>query len=385
MKCYLDYGATSAIRPDAVVEAVASFLRDCGATVGRGGYGPSVEAGRIAHRCRRSLMGLLGVSGDPGRIAFLPNATFAINTALWGILGEGDVVVVSQYDHNAVLRPVHQLARRRGVEVRMLSGCPSGEVDLAELEQIAAGAQMVVVNAVSNVLGTLLPVPEMARVAHEAGALVLVDAAQSAGHLPLEYERDGADLVAFTGHKGLLGPQGIGGIWVREGVEVTPLVAGGTGSASEDREMPVWMPDRLEAGTTNAPGIAGLLAGCQYLEETGVAEIRRQERHLKQILWDGLDALAGVTVVSPRSPEGVGIVTITVDGTDAGEFASRLDAEWGVMVRAGLHCAPEAHRILGTLETGAIRLSVGWASTEEDVGRAVDAVSQLLEHGVAPV
>lgn len=377
MKCYLDYGATSAIRPDSVAEAVASFLRECGATVGRGGYGPSVEAGRIAHRCRRSLMGLLGVSGDPGRIAFLPNATYAINTALWGTLGEGDAVVISQYDHNAVLRPAHQLARQRGVEVRMLSGVPSGEVDLDELKRLADGAQVVVVNAVSNVLGTTMPVPEMVRVAHEAGALVLVDAAQSVGHLPLQYEQDGVDIVAFTGHKGLLGPQGIGGIWVREGVDVAPLVAGGTGSASEEREMPLWMPDRLEAGTTNGPGIAGLLAGCRYLEETGVSEIRRHEQSLKQQLWEGLDALRGITVVSPRAPDGVGIVTFTVDGQDQGEFASRLDAEWGVMVRSGLHCAPEAHRILGTLETGAIRLSVGWASTDEHVGRAVEAVYQL--------
>lgn len=378
MKCYLDYGATSAIRPDSVAEAVASFLRDCGATVGRGGYGPSVEAGRIAHRCRRSLMGLLGVSGDPGRIAFLPNATYAINTALYGTLGEGDAVVISQYDHNAVLRPAHQLARQRGVEVRMLSGVPSGEVDLDELKRLADGAHLVVVNAVSNVLGTTMPVPEMVRVAHEAGALVLVDAAQSVGHLPLQYEQDGVDIVAFTGHKGLLGPQGIGGIWVREGVDVAPLVAGGTGSASEDREMPLWMPDRLEAGTTNGPGIAGLLAGCRYLEETGVSEIRRHERNLKQQLWEGLDALSGVTVVSPRAPDGVGIVTFTVDGQDQGEFASRLEAEWGVMVRSGLHCAPEAHRILGTLETGAIRTSVGWASTDEHVDRAVEAVSQLI-------
>ncbi len=378
MKCYLDYGATSAIRPDSVAEAVASFLRDCGATVGRGGYGPSVEAGRIAHSCRRSLMGLLGVSGDPGRIAFLPNATYAINTALYGTLGEGDAVVISQYDHNAVLRPAHQLARQRRVEVRMLSGVPSGEVDLDELKRLADGAHLVVVNAVSNVLGTTMPVPEMARVAHEAGALVLVDAAQSVGHLPLQYEQDGVDIVAFTGHKGLLGPQGIGGIWVREGVDVAPLVAGGTGSASEEREMPLWMPDRLEAGTTNGPGIAGLLAGCRYLEETGVSEIRRHERNLKQQVWEGLDALSGVTVVSPRAPDGVGIVTFTVDGQDQGDFASRLDAEWGVMVRSGLHCAPEAHRILGTLETGAIRISVGWASTDEHVDRAVEAVSQLI-------
>lgn len=385
MKCYLDYGATSAIRPACVTEAVADFLRDCGATVGRGGYGPAVDAGRIAHRCRRSLMGILGVSGDPGRIAFLPNATYAINAALWGTLEAGDVVVVSQYDHNAVLRPVHQLAQQLGVEVRMLSGCSSGGVDLDELMLIAAGAQMIVVNAVSNVLGTALPVREMAGIAHEHGALVLVDAAQSLGHMPVHYEDDGADIVAFTGHKGLLGPQGIGGIWVRDGVEVRPHLAGGTGSESEEREMPRWMPDSLEAGTTNGPGIAGLLAGCLYLEETGVDQIRSHERTLKLDLWDGLDALRGVSVLSPRSPDGVGIVTVTVDGMDAGSFASRLDSEWGVMVRAGLHCAPEAHRVLGTLETGAIRFSLGWASTADDVQLAVDAVSQVVGEGVAAV
>lgn len=384
MSHYLDYAATSAVRPASVCDAVTDFLASCGATPGRGGHAASVQAGRIAFRCRRALMKVMGLPGDPGRLAFMQNATHALNTALWGTLRRGDAVVVSAYDHNAVLRPVHVLARERGIEVRMLAGAPDGSVDLEDAERLLEGARLLVVNAASNVLGTRLPLAELAARAHANGALVLVDAAQSAGHVSDSHADAGADMVAFTGHKGLLGPQGTGGLWVREGVEVEPLLTGGTGGDSNRRDMPEAMPDRLEAGTGNAPGLAGLLAGCEYLLEAGVDTLHRREAALKLRLRDGLAAIPGVRVLSPAAPDGVALVTLVSEHADPATLATRLDREHGVMTRAGLHCAPEAHRILGTSETGALRFSLGWASTEEDVDRALEALDAIAGPAAVP-
>ena len=378
MRHYLDYAATSAVRPPEVVAAVTQFLTDNGCTPGRGGHTCAMEAGRVAFRCRRALARVLGAKGDPGQIAFMQNATHAMNTALWGLLGEGDAVVISQYDHNAVLRPAHHLHKTRGVEVRMLSGDPSGAVDMEEAARLFDGARVVVLNAASNVLGTALPVAELAALAREAGAWVVADGAQSAGHLLLDLPAAGVDVIAFTGHKGLLGPQGTGGLWVREGVDVDPLICGGTGGDSRRREMPPTMPDHLEAGTGNAPGIAGLLAGCDFVLGRGVEAIHRHEMGLKASLRAGLETVSGLRILSPAGPDGVAVVTVAADSVDAATLADRLDRDHGVLTRAGLHCAPEVHRILGTDETGAVRFSLGWASTEEDVRAAVSGVEQVL-------
>jgi len=320
---------------------------------------------------------MLGLPGDPGRIAFMLNATHALNTALFGTLCQGDVVVISQYDHNAVLRPVHQLAVTRGVEVRMLSGNPEGTVDLDQAEQLLVGAKVLVVNAASNVLGTVLPLADLAERAHAAGAVVLLDAAQSAGHLVESPADAGADMVALTGHKGLLGPQGTGALWVREGLDITPLCSGGTGGDSSRREMPELFPDRLEAGTQNAPGIAGLAAGIDFVVSEGADVIHRRTQRLKAQLRSGLQRIPGIEVVSPSAPDGVAVVTVRSTTVDPPTLAGRLDREWGVMVRHGLHCAPEAHRVLGTFDTGAVRYSLGWASTEEDVERALEGTEAV--------
>lgn len=377
MTHYLDYAATSAIRPPEVTQAVADFLTDCGASPGRGGHDLALDSARMAFRCRRALTRVLGVTGDPGRIAFMFNATHALNTAMWGTVGEGDVIVNTVFDHNASLRPAHQLSKARGVEVRMIPGDASGDLDMDAAERMLDGARLLVINAVSNVLGSALPVRDLTRLAHDAGALVLVDAAQSAGHLTVSYGDDGVDMVAFTGHKALLAPPGTGGLWVREGLEVAPFLTGGTGGDSAQREMPHEMPDSLEAGTSNSAGVAGLLAGCKYLFEHGIDEIHEREMVLKAALFDALSATPGVRVVSPRAPEGVAIVTVTVDGTDASMVAERLNTEFGVMARHGLHCAPEAHRVLGTMAGGAVRLSIGWATTEDDVARAVEGLEEI--------
>lgn len=356
---------------------MSDYMQGCGASPGRGGHRLAVDASRTAFKCRMALAKLLGIPGDPGQIAFMFNATHAINTALLGTLERGDVVVISQYDHNAVLRPCHHLAAERDIEVRVLSGNPEGTIDYEEAKQKFDGAKLVVLNAASNVLGTTLDVKKLTELAHAAGALVLVDAAQSAGHMHIDVAADGIDMLAMTGHKGLLGPQGTGALWVRESIDVAPLIRGGTGGDSMVREMPGVYPDHLEAGTHNAPGIAGLLAGIEWIKSQTVEALHQHGKELKLRLRRGLETIPGVHVLSPEAPDGVALVTITADSIDVPTLAQRLDREHGVLTRPGLHCAPEAHRLLGTQDTGAVRFSLGWANTTEDVDRAIDAVAQV--------
>jgi cysteine desulfurase/selenocysteine lyase len=375
---YLDYAATAAVRPSAVAEAMVDYLTRIGATPGRAGHARALDAGRVALRCRRALAELLNLPGDPGRLVFQLNATHALNTALLGVLRPGDRVVRTRYDHNAVRRPLAALA---GVEEVVLSGRPDGGIDLDELDHLLTGgrhpARLLVFPHASNVLGALLPAAEMAARARAAGALVLLDAAQTVGHVPVDVQRLGVDLVAFAGHKGLLGPQGTGALWVREGVEVAPLLRGGTGADSLAPNMPDAYPDHLEAGTQNGPGIAGLLAGVQWLVERGVGGLHRRACDLKAELHRRLSTIPGVRVHSPPAPDGLGILTLTSERYPAAELARRLEREHQILSRAGLHCAPEAHAVLGTLNTGAVRLSLGWATTRSDVERAAHALARL--------
>lgn len=371
---YMDHAATTARRPVQVVEAVTRYLGGFGATPGRGGYAPALEAGRTVLRARRAVAHVLGLDGDPGRVTFGANATQGLNTAIQGTLRPGDVLVVTAMDHNGVLRPA-ALMERRGVEVRLVPGRPDGSLDMDAWRAAIRGARMVSLNAVSNVLGTRLPVEELAAEARAAGALVLVDAAQCAGHVPVDL--GGADLVAFTGHKGMLGPQGTGGLWVRPGVEVEALMPGGTGGNSMERTMPEAYPDHLEAGTMNGPGLAGLAAGCQVVLDAGIEALHRHEMELKTRLRSGLLEIPAVTVHSPPGADGTGIVTLTHAAHDPATLARILEKEFGVLARSGLHCAPEAHRLLGTTETGALRLSVGWGSTTAEVDSALDAMASV--------
>ena len=375
---YLDFAATSAVRPPEVVRAVTHYLEHIGATPGRGAHRLAVEAGRVALRCRQRIAELLGIEGDVGRIAFMANATYALNTALWGCVRRKERIVVTAFDHNATLRPAAALAHERDVEVVLVPVSAEGAFDEAELLRALDGARVLCINAASNVLGTVLDVSRLAHLARSAGALTVVDVAQLAGHVPFRVSDWNVDMVAFTGHKGMLGPQGIGGLWVRPGVDLVPLLRGGTGGDSRLREMPAVLPDQLEAGTVNAPGIAGLDAGVEYVLRHGVAQIHERLDGLKRNLWVGLSEMADVRVHSPLTAWGIPIVTITSRTIDAATLAARLDREFGVLVRAGLHCAPEAHRVMGTIDTGAVRFSLGWCSTAEDVECALQGVRAIV-------
>jgi len=378
---YFDYAASAGPRPPEVVDAVAAYLRDCGAVPGRGTHRWAIEVGRLVLRVRQRLAELLRAPGDPGRITFHANATAALNVALRSLVRPGDRVVRTDLDHNAVRRPLERWARHRRLEVRRLPVARDGSVDLTAAERLLAGARLLVLPHVSNVLGVALPVRALAERARAAGAFVLLDAAQSVGHIDVDVTALGVDAVAFSGHKGLLGPPGVGVLWLREGVPARPLVRGGTGADSWRVAMPACLPDRLEAGTLNAAGLVGLDAALSWHAQHAPAT-RARVHALAVQLFNALEALPGVHVLSPPpSVHGAPIVTIALPGRSSESVARALDREFGVLVRAGLHCAPETHALLGTLRTGAVRFSLGWRTTPLEVTRAVAAVAAIAMRG----
>jgi len=377
---YFDNAATSFPKPPQVVEAINHFLLHVGANPGRSGHRLAVEAGRIVYEAREVIAQLFNIQ-DPLRIVFGHNVTEALNLALQGLLHTGDHVITSSMEHNSVMRPLRAL-ERRGVELTVIPCSPEGFLNPAEVEKaIRFSTRLIVLNHASNVTGTLLPIREVGRIARKYGLLLLVDAAQTAGAYPIDVEADFVDLLAFTGHKSLFGPMGTGGLYIGPRVpldEFEPLKRGGTGSRSEYEEQPDFLPDKFESGTPNAAGLAGLAAGVRFVLETGVDEIRRHEMELTQRLLDGLSSIEGITVYGPKDPaRQTATVSFNITGLEPSEVALRLDEEFGVMCRPGLHCAPSAHRTIGTFPGGTVRFSLGYFNTAEEVDKAVEAVRAI--------
>ncbi|MGC8873965.1 MAG: aminotransferase class V-fold PLP-dependent enzyme [Chloroflexia bacterium] len=377
---YLDQAATSWPKPPQVVEAMASFLRDIGANPGRSGHRMSVEAGRVVYRARQAIAELFHVR-DPLRVVLTPGATFALNLALQGLLHPGDHVVVGPMQHNSVMRPLRAL-EDSGVRLTVLPASPQGELDPALVaEAIRPETVLVVLNHASNVCGTLQPVAQVGQIVRAAGRLLLVDAAQTAGAVPIAMEEMGIDLLAFAGHKGLLGPTGTGGLVIGERVpldRLRPLTYGGTGSRSEEERQPAFLPDKFEAGTQNAVGLAGLEAAVRYLQHEGVEPIRAREEALTALLLEGLQGIPGVVVYGTgRAEKQVAVVSFNIVGRTCSEVAELLDEAYGIACRPGLHCAPAAHRALGTFPEGTVRFSLGPFHTPGDVESAVEAVAEV--------
>jgi cysteine desulfurase family protein len=370
---YLDNSATSCPKPPSVVEAVRRALTDVCASPGRGAYDTALEAGRIMLRARRTVATLFGVK-EEARVIFTLNATLALNLALKGMLTDGGHIVTSSLEHNAVVRPLAALARS-GVEVTRVGCAADGTTDPADvLAALRPDTKLVVLTHASNVLGTILPVEEVGPALRERGVPFLVDAAQTAGARPIDVEAACIDLLAVPGHKGLLGPQGVGVLYVGPNVDPHPLLEGGTGSDSESADPPRLLPDRYEPGTPNLPGVAGLLAGVSDVLAEGVQTIGARERGLADRLKVGLAEVPGVRVYGP--PPGVPaapVVSVAFEKLPSAEAAFVLDRAYGIAVRAGLHCCPEAHRVVGTLKEGLVRLSFGHANTEADVDAALEA------------
>jgi len=365
---YLDNAATTWPKPESVYRAVDRFAREVGGNPGRSGHRRSLDAGRELLRCREALARLLGV-GDPSRIVFTRNATEALNIALAGLITPGSHVLISSLEHNSVWRPVHRLCRERGASYDLIPCERDGRLDLvAAADLIRPETRLLAVTHASNVLGALLPIADLAALAHRAGVLLLVDAAQTAGRYPLNPEADGFDLVAFSGHKELFGPTGTGALYVREGLELPPLIVGGTGSDSLSPEQPGFLPDRLESGTSNVWGIAGLRAGVEFVLATGIPAIREHEEELYMKLIDGLRSLGCVELYGPeRWEERIGVISFNLEGFSSGDVATYLDEVHGICVRAGLHCSPLAHRSAGTVESGTVRVGLSFFNSEEDI------------------
>ena len=393
---YLDNAATSCPKPKEVVAAVSQALSDVCANPSRGAYELSLLASRNLLQTRRAIARLFNIA-DESRVIFTLNATHALNLAVKGLLAKADGrrdsaphVITSSLEHNALARPLAAL-ERRGIAVTRVPCASDGTTDPDDvLAAVLPSTALVAMTHASNVLGTVLPVAEVGRRLRERGIPLLVDSAQTAGTFPIDVEVMGVSLLAISGHKGLLGPQGVGALYIAPHLELETLVEGGTGSHSESLEQPTVCPDRFEPGTPNSPGIAGLGAGISVVNKLGVAALGAREDSLAQRLRAALADVPGIRLYGPAAahsevavqvsdsgPAVAPIVSLAIEDLASGQVARILDKEFDIAVRAGLHCAPEAHRVAGTLDTGLVRLSVGYATTEAEVDAAAEALTEI--------
>lgn len=377
---YLDHAATSMPKPLEVGQAMVEALNLGNA--GRGAHGPALAGLRTAYQVRCRVAEFFGVPGGPQQVVFTAGATHALNQAIVGLLSPGDHVVTTAAEHNSVLRPLYRL-EQQGVELSVVPTDQQGRISYEEMEKVVTPrTKAVVCTHASNVTGNVTDLQRVSRMCRANGALLVVDGAQSGGHLPLSMEGMGIDVLCLPGHKGLLGPQGIGLLCLRPGVELRPLLVGGSGIHSFSHTHPAALPDGLEAGTRNNPGIAGLGAGLEWLQTQGVERLWAQTQQRLRQLYEGLNAIPGVTIYGDwstfhRAP----VLAMNLDGWEAAQLSDVLYEEFDIATRPGAHCAPLMHLALGTGEAGAVRMSVGCSTTSEDVEAAVAAVAQLAKEG----
>jgi cysteine desulfurase family protein len=377
---YLDNAATTWPKPEQVYEAVSEAMRHRGGNPGRSAHKTSAAAGKALDGARFSLAKLLGAR-DPNRIVFTNNATDALNLAIGGVLSPGDHAVTSSMEHNSVTRPLEHL-REGGVEYTRVRMDPAEGIDPKDIENaLRPNTKLVALTHASNVTGTVNPVGAVGALCRERGVLFLVDGAQSVGSLPVDVEAMHIDLLAFPGHKGLFGPTGTGGLYIAEGVKVRPARYGGTGVFSESPGQPDELPYRYESGTQNSHGLAGLDAGVRFITERTTGAIHACELGLVNALIDGLSVIPNVTVYGPPAgAERAAVVSFNIEGLSCAEAALILDASFDIAVRAGLHCAPDAHRTLGTFEQGGtVRVSPGFFNTEDDIARCVEGIAEVAQ------
>ena len=383
---YLDNAATSFPKPDCVCDAVDHWMRGGAASVGRGTHRQAEVASQLIDECRRQLATLLGIT-TPAQIVFTLNCTDSLNTVLQGLLKPGDAVVATALDHNSVLRPLEALRKRSGVHVETIPFDPvTGLIDQQRFSDVLASGdfRLVVLNHASNVTGRVQPVADLARIAHANGAFVLLDAAQTAGHWPLNMTELDVDFLAAAGHKGLLGPLGTGILCIRRGLEtkLQPLRFGGTGTSSESLTQPDHMPARFESGNLNLPGIAGLHAASKWILTEGVETLQARIHTAIRRLLDELGRIDNVNILRPcLEHDNCGIVAFNIEGMDCRDVAMILDQSFDIQVRAGLQCAPLLHELLQTTnQHGAVRLSPGVFTTEDDISNVLNAVREIANH-----
>ena len=378
---YFDNAATSWPKPPQVLEAMIKFMKEIGANPGRSGHHLSIEAARVIYETRETLSNLFNIQ-DPSRIIFTLNATESINLALKGLLRPKDHVVTSSMEHNSVMRPLRYL-EKQGVEISIVTCSPLGFLDPDDLEkEIKPNTKMVILNHASNVTGTLLPIREVGQITRKYNLIFLVDAAQTAGAYPIDIQSDSIDLLAFTGHKSLYGPQGTGGLIINSRInekEMIPLKHGGTGSRSEYEEQPDFLPDQFESGTPNSVGILGLLGGIRFVLDTGIYKIRRHELDLTERLIEGLKQFPQIKIYGPENADKrTAIISFNIDGFSPSYVSLYLEREFGILSRAGLQCAPQAHRTIGTFPDGTIRFSLSYFNSRNQVDKAIEALHHLI-------
>ena len=378
-RIYFDNASTSFPKAEGVAEAVYHYLKDCGCNINRGGYDEAYQAEEIVLRTRQQLTELFH-GPDCRNVVFTRNITESLNVLLKGLLKAGDHVLVSAMEHNAVMRPLIQLTEQ-GVSFDRIPCMADGTLDVSAMDRLLReNTRAVVMLHASNVCGTLIPVETVGAFCHAHGLRFILDTAQTAGVFPIDMEAMHIDALAFTGHKGLLGPQGIGGFILQPDMVplVQPLIAGGTGSISHEEQMPSFMPDRFEAGTMNLPGIMGLHAALCWLERETIAAVRSHELELTERFLSGALDIPCLRVVGRQDIAGrAGVVSVVPENADPALVADALGREYGIMVRVGLHCAPNAHKTLGTFPTGTIRFSFGRWNTPQQVDTALSALREL--------
>jgi len=389
-RIYLDNAATSYPKPSEIWESMARYMNDIGASPGRGGYGSSLDAGRLVFEAREAAAQLFHAS-KAEQVIFTPNVTYALNFAIHGLLRRGDHVVTTSMEHNSVMRPLRSAEEGVATEVTAVRCDAQGRLDPRDVRRaLRPSTRMIVMTHASNVCGTVMPVAEVAGIAREAGVFMVVDAAQTAGTTDIDLSALDVDVLAFTGHKGLYGPQGTGGMVLspRAAAEMAALVQGGTGSRSDEEFQPGLLPDKFEPGTPNTLGIAGLGAGIRFVLQRGVNQIAMHELRLAGEFAQAARAVPGIRLFGPWetdtseavcAPDRVATVSVSFTSAqaDPARAAYLLDKDFGIMVRSGLHCAPLAHRTLGTFPAGTLRFSFGWFNTMSDARDAAAALARI--------
>lgn len=377
---YLDNAATTFPKPEEVYDRVNEVMRVYGANPGRSGHSMALEAGRIIYNARETVARFFNIK-NPMQVVFTSNATDALNMGIKGVLRQGDHAITSSMEHNSVLRPLKALEKKGIIELTVVNCNECGELEVENIENaIQENTKLIVTTHASNVTGTIFPIAEIGKLANSRDILYMVDAAQTAGVYDIDVEEIGLDLLAFAGHKSLLGPQGTGGLYVKEGLELDTIKEGGTGSKSESLYQPEMMPDRLESGTPNTPGIAGLAAGIEFIENYGIDKIRAHEEELTKHFIEQMREIEQVKVYGPedfakRAP----VVSINIGDEDSSEIGYIMDEAFGVGIRPGLHCAPLAHQTIGSFEQGTVRFSFGLFTKKEELESAIVGIREIVK------
>lgn len=379
---YCDNGATSYPKAPGVGDAIKEYIENVGGNVNRGSYSSAISAGFIVLETREMLAELFGFD-KPENVVFTRNITESLNTILKGLLKEGDHAIVSSMEHNAVMRPLVKLEETKNISFTRVQCNKNGEIDVNDIEKsIKDNTKAVIMTAASNVCGTALPIKEIGKICKEKNIIFIVDAAQTAGVLKMDMNDMNIDILCFTGHKGLLGPQGMGGFLIKDEVvdKVDTFIEGGTGSKSDEEIQPNYMPDKFESGTPNLPGIYGLNAALKFIKEVGIDNIHKKEMSLTERFIKGMEKIDERFIIGKRDLENrTAVVSLDFIGMDNGIICHELSSEYGISTRPGMHCAPSAHKTLGTFPQGTVRFSFGYFNTEEEIDYVLESIEKVIK------